>query len=232
MLDIADVDRHLIEHSHFCVIDWVMFKGFLSYTDYEAWRYGRIETLDDSIILDKSQRLLLFSKVEKHCSALGLSREPQEFYSWFPQRQAPLVISDDRDQQIHFSQRWIKNTDNIPQLDLFIDGAAVHAENQLCEALSARQWAMAEQSLNRLMTLNSGHTRLGSYQALVSYGRHIADIPKVPVEELSFELDGLEQEVEPLAQEVLGRQARDFLACAWRRLATSLVGHSLHLASR
>jgi hypothetical protein len=63
---------------------------------------------------------------------------------------------------------------------------------------------------------------LGGYQDLINYAAHLQAQPLVEDAELDEEWQALRGEVEPLARELLGGRARDYLALAWQRLATAL----------
>lgn len=221
MLTIADLDQHLSNHGNFCLIDWLLLDGILAYSDYEAWRYVQRDHLDTCLALKKGQLNTLFIDASTHCQSLGLVAETQTLYPWDKQRETPLSASSSSTKHRQLTQKWLPGK-AAPQLDLFIDNAAAIAENHLREALINRQWESTEHYLNKMAALNPMQSTLGAYQGLVSYAQHMAACPGVAAEAVQTELSGLENEVEPLAREVLGQQARDFLSVAWRRLARGM----------
>lgn len=223
MLTIADIDHHLSRHSHFCLIDWLLARDVLLYPDYEAWRHGQREYLDDALQIDRVGLQALLEGAETHCRALGLCGEDQDFHLWGGDHLQLLHTS--RDRQIHrqLARQWLLPQDR-PQLDLFTGSAAVVAENHLCDALAGRQFERAGEQLQLLAGHNAEHPRLGHYQDLVNYGRHMLGNARIDPAQLAAELAGLQQEVSPLAREVLGSAARDYLAYAWRRLANNFAG--------
>lgn len=220
-LSIATIDQHLSRQGSFCMIDWLLSQNLLQYPQFEAWRYGNRKHLDDALELDRSALRGLLSDAEEHCTALGLSSETQDFHHWQSEHPVRLSASDDATIHRRLTQQWLRPVDR-PQLDLFMDNAAVVTENHLREALSNRRFDDAERHLEELSALNSSHAQLGRFQDLVNYGRHMSINPHIDEPGLTAELDGLQQEVEPLAREVLGPCARDYLAFAWRRLAANL----------
>ncbi|MBR9912280.1 MAG: hypothetical protein GYB33_18210 [Gammaproteobacteria bacterium] len=222
MLSIADIDRFLSRQGHFCLIDWLLAENTLPYAHYEAWRYGDQAYLDDSLHLDQAQLATLLQAAQEHCDALGLSGEEQDFHSWSAQSPGRLLASRQADIHRQLTRKWLRPRD-VPQFDLFMDNAAVIAENLLCDALAGRQFDRAAEQLLELTRLNSEHARLGSYQDLVNYGQHLLANPHIDPAHLNAELAGLQQEVAPLARDVLGSAARDYLAFAWRRLADNLL---------
>jgi hypothetical protein len=221
MVDIAIVDSHLSQQGQFCLLDWMLDKNFIPYADYEAWRYGRLTDLDACFIIGEEDLLRLIQQAQQTCAELKLLCEPQEFYPW-DSRSEPLRISRDEHRHQQLAARWLARRD-VPQLDLFMDNSAVIAENQLLDNLANRQFQNAQGELQRLTRLNARHAKLGGYQDLINYGLHCDAEPRIPVETVGPEVVGLDQEVTPLARELLGGKSRDFLAYAWRRLAENLA---------
>src|SRR5690606_13149937 len=64
---------------------------------------------------------------------------------------------------------------------------------------------------------------LGRLETLVLYGKHVAPGEAIDAVALADELAGLEADIAPLALDLLGGKARDYLAPAWQRLARSLT---------
>ena len=56
LIDIGAVDRFLVEHGSFTVLDCLLAEGTLAYADYAAWRDGNRETLDDALPLHRIAR--------------------------------------------------------------------------------------------------------------------------------------------------------------------------------
>lgn len=223
MITISDIDQHLTRQGNFCLIDWLLVQNILLYPHYEAWRYGKQAHLDDALQIDHVSLQALLSDVENHCNALGLCSETQDFHHWGSERPNLLSASKNRDTHHQFTRQWLKPQDR-PQLDLFMDNAAVVAENHLCGALAGRQFDLAGEHLNILAELNAQHPQLGGYRDLINYGQHMLANSQMEAEQITTELNGLQQEVLPLAVEILGQSARDYLAFAWRRLADNLTG--------
>jgi hypothetical protein len=221
MLTIAIIDQQLSQQGKFCLIDWLLSENLLYYAAYEDWRYARLETLEPEIQVEPEALAELMGAAENHCRALELNREAQDFYRW-DKRGGLLLASDRHEHHDALTCQWLRSQD-LPQRDLFMDNSAVVAENRLREALAGRQFDQAQQQLQQLVSLNSQHPRLGAYQDLINYGQHMLANQQIhDSEALAAELQGLQQEVLPLAQEVLGQGARDYLALAWYRLADNL----------
>jgi hypothetical protein len=223
VIDVATIDGYLSRQGRFCLIDWLLADNFLHYADYEAWRYGELNSLDDVLQFDRQTLRALIDNTDEHCRDLGLIPERQEFFRWNDDHPVLLLASEDNAQDLALTQRWLRPGDR-PQLDLFLDNSALIAENTLLEALSARLFDTAQSQLLNLSELNPDCTRLGVYQDLINYGLHMLANPEVAEEDVNDELHGLQQEVVPLVQDVMGPAARDYLAFAWRRLSNAMQG--------
>ena len=221
MINIAAVDNFLGQHGQFNLLDWLLENGHLAYSDYEQWRYGKQATLTPLIKLDKKQLIELSGQANKLCKKLKLCEEDQTYFAWDGQQQKHLRIDSDSVLQDAFCKKWLRAQD-VPQLDLFMDNSAIVTENKLCDALANRQFDIASALIKELTTLNPNNNKLGGYQSLLIYSQHITQNATIPTEAISAELAGLEDEVSPLAQKLLQRGARDYLAVAWKRLASNL----------
>lgn len=229
MADIATVDSQVSQQGQFCLLDWMLAENFIPYAAYEDWRYGRVETLDDAFTLALDDLRRLLQQAQQTCRELKLQQEAQTFYAWNGQQRAPLRISKDAEWHNLLAARWTSPKD-APQMDLFMDNSAAIAENQVLDALANRQFDSANEALQRLAKLNASHRKLGGYQDLINYGLHCSANTNIEQENLAAEFYGLDQEVAPLASELLGNKKRDFLAFAWRRLADNLQQHAFSSA--
>jgi hypothetical protein len=217
-IDIGAVDRFLVEHGSFTVLDWLIAEGTLAFTDYAAWRNGHRETLDDALPLASADVDRLLAEVDRHGQALRLAAEPREVFAWSGAAQLSLKASKKSEVHRRLVQLW-RRASQAPQFDLFMDNAAAVAERRLCEKLGFLRFDVATQELNSLSRLDPANKSLGHYQDLINYGRHILTPAPVDAPGLRAELDGLEQEVQPLARALLAANARDYLTPAWQRLA-------------
>ncbi len=221
MIDIAAIDNHLGQHGQFNLLDWILAKNLVSYSDYEQWRYGKSPYLSSAIQLDNKQLHTLIKACNTLCKKLKLCREYQPFMAWNNEQPKGLKIDSDATVQEAFCQRWLRPQD-VPQLDLFMDNTAIVAENTLCDALANRQFDVAHSLIKTLTELNPNNPKLGEYQGLLLYNQHITQNTIIAPEALSSELAGLENEVLPLARNVLRHGARDYLAVAWQRITRHL----------
>lgn len=220
--DFQDIQLQIQERGSFCPIQWLIDTGHLPYGRYEAWRYGEIDTLSEAIGEDSAPLKKLMKGIADHAQALQLAEERQPYYDWRPEHaERPLNFSKDAELAALLATRWLRPQD-LPQLDLFMDSGTASAENGLIDALNERQWDNAEQAFHTLCEIAPNHAQLGRFETLVLYGKHIAASTPIDVESIDDELAGLEQDIAPLANELLGSRARDYLALAWQR-----IGHAL-----
>ena len=220
-IDISALDRAVAERGSFTVLDWLLAEGTLAYDDYAAWRDGRLAGLDEALTLAPPDLDRLLTEVDRHGQALHLAAEAREVFSWSASNAEALKASKRADVHRRLVQQW-RRAKPTPQFDLFMDNAAASTERRLCEALSRCRLDEAARELDSLSRLDSSNKALGDYQNLITYGRHLQTPPPTNATELRAELDGLEQEVQPLARTLLAAGARDYLTLAWRRLALGL----------
>lgn len=222
-IDIGAVDRFLGEHGSFTVLDWLLAEGTLAYADYAAWRDGKRETLDEALPLPAAAVDQLLAEVERHGHVLHLAAEGRDVFTWSTSNPEPLLASKRAEAHRRLVQQW-RRASPAPQFDLFMDNAASVAESRLCGTLGSLRFDAAARDLDALSRLDSANKSLGHYQDLINYGHHLQTPAPADAASLRAELDGLEQEVQPLARTLLAANARDYLTLAWRRLVKSLNG--------
>lgn len=221
LIDIGAIDRFLVEHGSFTVLDWLLAEGTLAYADYTAWRDGRRATLEEALPLAPPEIDRLLVEVDRLGRALHLAAEPREVFTWSMSNPEPLKASKRAEAHRRLVQQW-RRASPVPQFDLFMDNAAAVAERRQCEALGGLRFDVAAQELDALSRLDPANKSLGHYQDMINYGRHLQTLAPVDALGLRAELDGLEQEVQPLARTLLAAGARDYLTLAWLRLAKAL----------
>jgi hypothetical protein len=225
MITIASVDEFLAQHGQFNLLDWLLENGYLTYGDYEHWRYGKQLVLCESLSISEDELVEIAKIAVTNCKKLRLCMENQYYFSWDGDRQKYLKFSYNSELQEIFCKQWMRAQD-LPQLDLFMDNSAIITENKLCDALANRQISSAEKLIKELAILNPNNSKLGDYQSLLLYSQHLQNSAPIAPDNIASELAGLEDEVMPLAHKLLQRGARDYLAVAWRRLAGNLDSSS------
>lgn len=220
MIDVLDVERYLSLNSAFCMLDWCIEKGYLSYSDYERWRYEKIPTLDNHWQHSEAELKSLFDNLKAVVARLSLVEERQFYYSWSMGAGVKLRVSLDNKRNHFLCLRW-RRAQDIPQMDLFMDNSAAILENEFVGSLSNHQWGAAQTAYERLQSQHPNHTRLGQFQDLLNYADYIKNTPQISASDFDEERQGLEMEVVPMAHEILNERSRDYLSQAWQRLAKS-----------
>jgi hypothetical protein len=210
------VDRLLFEQGVYTPLELLLAEGRLLYADYEAWRGGQYDYLEDRLFGDPEQSYDLMERAEAYASALGLAAETQHYVSWGAQQGHSLRFSSASAPDRCFHTGYRKGEDAL-QLDLLMDTAGVTLANGIIRALVQRDEVEARRLLDRLFEIDPGHRQLGGLERLV------AASPESPVEDAGLELQRLQGELCPLAEEILGPDARHFLAPQWRRLTRALL---------
>lgn len=231
-LTLNDIEQHLRHKGAYSPLYWLLEVGLLPYGDYERWRHNELEDLEQAIHLDRVSLRRCLQQAEAWARGLKLVNDPQPYCRWSPgSSERELRLSGDSELGRLLAQRWVRPQD-LPQLDLFIDSGAVEAENDLIDCLISRRWEAAQPALDELSRIAPTHPHLDGYKTLTHYAQRLKQEQGswfLPAQELASALENeralLEQEIVPLARELLRAQAGDFLAPAWRCLADAWPAH-------
>lgn len=207
------VDRLLLEQGSYTPLELLLAEGRLLFTDYEAWREGEGQYLDEFLFGDPAQSQTLLQHAADYAKALGLTEEYAHYTPWGASGQGSLQFSPDAGVNRLFHTRYGKPAD-VPQLDLFMDTTGTSLVNGIRAALIGRDLSEAQRQLDRLFDADPGNSRLGSLEQLVDAAARL----DLEVQDPGGEQAYLQQELQPLAVDQLGAGSRDFLAPFWRRL--------------
>lgn len=211
------VDRILLEQGVYTPLELLLAEGRLLYADYEAWRMGEGDCLDQYLFGDPGQSRLILERAAVYATDLELEAEYLDYSKWGDSEGSNLCFSRDSVFDRLFHTRYRKPVDT-PQLDLFMDATGVILVNGVIGALKERHSAEARRLLERLFDTDPGNSQIGDLELLVSATEGLF----LPVEDVSAELGDLEQTLAPLAGDRLGSDRRDFLAPFWQRLLKAL----------
>lgn len=215
----AAVDRLLLEQGVYTPVELLLAEGRLMYADYEAWRGGGIDCLEDCLFGDPEQGRRLLEQAAAYVQALELEPETLNYRVWGQGAEQGLCFSQNRQAERCFNTRYCKPAD-VPQLDLFMDATGTTLVNGIVQALVERNPAEARRLLDRLFDADPGQAQLGRLERLVE-GAEALD---TPVEACDATLHDLRYERVPMAEELLGAGSRHYLAPQWRRLTQALQG--------
>ena len=107
------------------------------------------------------------------------------------------------------------------QPDLFLDGAQAQVQNQLIDAITARDAAASGDKVRQLASLDAGHWAIDHAEALIDA---LQAAPLDHPEQARQRLDVIENRWLPAASSLLRAGARDFLSPIWRDVGRALEG--------
>lgn len=213
------VDQLLLEQGEYHPLEYLLLDGRLMYSDYEAWRGGECERLDELLFGDLEEIATELTEAASYAQALGLAPSRISYTPWGGE--GTLVTSRNAALAVRLEQVYEKPGDR-PQMDLFMDSAGTSLANGVVLALGRRDVEEAGRCLEKLYQADPGNARLGGLERLVDAARE----QDAPLQDPVAELARLEQELLPLAEELLGAAGRHFMNPLWRRLHAGLRGQT------
>jgi hypothetical protein len=216
----AQVDAQLMEQGGFAPLELLINCGRLTYADYESWRRGEVELLDEVLMGSPEKIREQVEAVNAYARRIGLVEQPQEFHAWQSAGAGakPLRVSADGKLHRLIAARFVP-AQSVPQMDLFFDNPVVALTNGIAQALSSRDAAEAQRRLDRLYAQAPNNTDLPAFDQLLTALQSLDQPATDAAQSLAFL-----QKVAPNAKRLLGAQARDLLSPLWSRLAQSLQG--------
>ena len=213
------VDQLLLEQGEYIPLEFLLAEGHLLYSDYEQWRSGKLKLLDDELTGDLPQIRKDLTRAVVYVRALGLGPTALEYHAWGGSK--ALRFSSDYLLDSLFHEGYC-NSEEQPQLDLFIDTTGANLANDIVRALGRRDADAAGELLQKLYHTDPAQHRLGKLELLLEAMRQ----QDAPITDPQEELADLQDEIQPLAAEMLGRESRPFMEPLWRRLGEALEGRN------
>lgn len=209
------VERLLERQGEYLPLELLLAEGRLLYNDYDQWRAGDIERLDDCLFGDAASILQLLAQAADYARARRLLPVPLQYRGWAGG--APLQFSADNRLDQLFQTAYRKDP-GIPQLDLFLDNVGNNLANDAIAALVERDYPRARQAVEQLMQSDPLHSRIDPLLSLI-------DSAQQPMTEADDQaLRQLDEHIVPLAQELLCARADNLLIPLWRGAAQVLEG--------
>ncbi len=221
----AVVDELLLDFGRYEPLELLQREGRLLYADYEAWRGGEVESLDDLLMGAADAIKQQLQLAAAYAGSLGLVAQTEDYSGWGQADGERLKLHSDPVMNQMLGQVW-RPAEDRPQLDLFMDSPAVSLGNGIREALVNRDPQTAARLLEQLYDVDAGYAELASLERLVAAQQHLSE----PVTDIEAELAMLRDEIAPMANTLLKSRARDLLAPMWRRLSESLRGQPFNAA--
>ena len=91
----AAVQRLVMEHGEYMPLELLLATNRLGYEDYQAWREGRLETLDAILADGKRETRAWLEGAQSWADVLGLAAEPAVHDGWENNAGTVLVVSAD-----------------------------------------------------------------------------------------------------------------------------------------
>lgn len=209
------VDRLLLEQGRLDPLELLMAAEMLAYEHYEAWRMGKAPDLQGLLVVAPEDAADLLHRAGTYALAQRLSEMPLEHSAWGG-KDLTLCVGTHAGFVRGCAKVYEPPVDRL-QLDLFQDSRGLLLEEEIRRTLAERHTDAARQALGRLMQHDPRRRHLHGFLRLIEVVDETGSAPpKARLGEL--------QAIEPLARELLGYRARDFLAHLWAGLAESLAG--------
>jgi len=212
----ALVDRLLLEQGLLDPLELLLATELLDYRHYEAWRLGRAADLQGMLAAAPAVVVELLERAGSYARGQGLEAGGLQYTGWGA-FDRPLHIGTDIELARACATAYAPPADRR-QLDLFHDSSGRLLEEDIRRALAERRTEQAREDVARLMRQQPGHADLHGFLRLIQ-AIDDSDSDVSPRERLA-ELDA----IEPLARQLLGHRARDFLPPLWSALAEQLAG--------
>jgi len=215
------VDQLLLEQGEYLPLELLLQEGRLSYSDYEAWRNGKFDCLDEVVFGDPMQILQQLQQAGAYLIQRDWLAETISYLSWNSDTPQTLRFSRNITLNNDFHLRYRKPQDQ-PQLDMFTDAPAANLANGIRQALVDRNTAEARRQIERLYDIAPNHIQLGALEHLVEAAERLPSA----VDDIASEMQTLRDTLTPLAESIMGSQCRNLLVPLWRRLSEALRGQS------
>ena len=214
----AAIQQQLSTHGFYSPVELLLATNRLGYDDYRAWRRGDRGTLDGLLRDGVAEARTLLEEADAWVRGLHLEAEAAPLLGTDGHAGVELKASanPELDNLLHVEYR--RDVDRA-QPDLFLDGAQAQVQNQLIEAITARDAAASGVKLRQLAKLDAGHWAIDHAVALI--GALQAPALEQP-EEARQRLDAIENRWLPAASSLLRAGARDFLSPLWRDVGRAL----------
>ncbi len=213
------VEQLLQAHGEYLPLEFLLQEGRLAYVDYETWRNGELDTLDEALFGDQQHIGQQLLQAAVYLQRRGWQAETISYHAWRNDRSRTLRFSQNDVLNNCFHQRYHKPQDQ-PQLDMFTDAPATNRVNGITRALANRDAGEARRQLEGLYDTAPDHIRLGELERLVEAVENL----HTPAGDIATDLRKLQETLTPLAETLLGKESRNLLIPLWRRLSTALHG--------
>jgi len=216
------VDELLLEQGEYVPMELLLQEARLEYADYEAWRHGDIDRLEEALFGDPQQVCDLLRHAAEYLERRGWQPVDTPYTRW------GRGGADDAGSALRFStsdalddlfRRSYRKPEDLPQMDLFTDSPATALCNSIIEAVLNKDIVAARRRLDRLTDTAPSDNRLGDLDLLTDALEELEQTPA----DVSQALSQLQRMLVPAVERLLGTAAsRQYLVPHWRRLSRAL----------
>jgi len=218
----ARVDELLLEQGEYVPMELLLQEARLDYAEYEAWRNGDIDCLDEVLFGDPQQVRALLRTAADYLKQRGWQPLDLNYTPWGAggAGHASIALRFSKTAELnalfHTSYR---RPEDLPQMDLFTDSPANTLCNGIIQSVLDKDIATARRRLDQLTDTAPDDIRLGHLEVLADALEEV----KQPVGDVAQALARLQQTLTPIAERLLGTAAsRQYLVPHWRRLSRAL----------
>lgn len=213
------VQQLLLDQGAYSPLELLLATGLLAQGNYLAWRLGEIGSLDEAL-RDRMAARSLLEAAQAFALRLGLATERVGYEGWEANAGLDLLASLDRTLNALLRTHYRRiPVDGEGQLDLFLDGGATAALNDLQAALLRRSPDDARKALRRLAKVRPNQAAAPLAQTLIEALR---TAPPADHEQALERLERMTAEWAPAASQLLAGRAQDFLRPLWQGVASGL----------
>lgn len=206
------VDLILFEEGVFSPVNWLLREGSLDYDDYQNWRNGKSEYLEDNFKASPAQIMATLEMIKDYLISQQIEPINQTYSSTNGQT---LNICRSREKELIFTTIY-EPSDKRIQMDLFFDSVPICTENNLIEAIISHREDDTSDLLLKLQKLNQ--EKYIQFKRLLTFKKTITKSSETCDEKIKSL-----QTITPLAFEVFGRFTPDFLTPFWHKLSIEIA---------
>ena len=207
------VDLILFEEGKFSVLNWLLREGYLDYKDYRKWRNSENSYLEDHFKAAIPAIIADLEIVRRYAGKLKLESFRHSYTSVTNQT---LHFCRSPAHEIIFITDYEPAQDRL-QMDLFFDSAPACTANDLIRAIIDKRGDDVLRLMSQLKPLApEKHQKFDCLLAL-------QDELTLSRKSSSRKIKLLLQTVTPLAFDVLGQFAHDFLTPLWHRISAEIA---------
>jgi hypothetical protein len=211
------VDRLLLEQGEYLPLEFLLREGRLIYEDYESWRNGEANYLEDALFGDSEQIRQILHEAERYLQHLGWQSELIVYRQWRGESPQPLRFSVDKNFDQCFNKRY-RRPEQQPQLDLFSDTPSTYLVNLAIQSLIEGDIEESRRAVEQLCDTAPDQPHLGELEQILEAVERLG----TPVVDLKGEFLALRDHLAPRVEQLLGRESPALLIPLWQRIATDL----------